>query len=178
MPLKFPRRAFEMVIECVSLIGLVFGGSMLIFEGESTVPAEAGYRSLSLPCTLGVSPDWLAGWEHFYCEDAPIEESIELSDMAVSFDTNIQRSEVSEFRIRLFGYLGENPEVMYCFFDTANNRWVRLLNGQTDEASQISLVDSSSGAILMDLSDGNSYSVNRELHQLIPIGNLEEMHAD
>ncbi len=142
------------------------------------VPAEAGYRSLSLPCALGVSPDWLAGWECFYCEDVPMKDSLELSGRVVLADSFIEHPEVSEFRIRLFGYLGENPEVMYCFLDTANNRWVRLKNGQKDENSQIALVDTLSGTILTDLSDGKSYFVDRESHQLFPVGNLEEIHAD
>lgn len=177
MPVKSPIRVFEMVIGCVSLIGLMYGGSVLI-SGEPEVPSEYGYRSLSLPRTLGVSPDWLAGWECFDCEDSPMKESIELSDVADFVDPDIENPEVSEFRIRLYGYLGESPEVMYCFFDTVNNRWVRLLNGETDYDSQISLVDSSAGSILLDLSDGNSYTINRELHQLIPVNNLEEVYAD
>ena len=178
MPIKSPRRVFEMVIGCVSLIGLIYGGSVLIPGEESKVPSEYGFRSLSLPRTLGVAPDWLAGWEGFDCTDSPMKELIELPDLSDFVDPDNENPEVSEFRIRLFGYLGESPEVMYCFFDTDNNRWVRLLNGETDEDSQISLVDSSVGPILMDLSDGHSYTINRELHQLIPVKNLEKVHAN
>ncbi len=175
---KSSRRVFEMVVGCVSLIGLMYGGSVLISGGESKVPSEYGYPSLSLPRTLGVSHDWLAGWEGFDCEDSPMKESIELSDVVEFIDPDIENPEVSEFRIQLFGYLGESPEVMYCFFDTDNNRWVRLLNGETDEDSQISLVDSSTGPIILDLSNGNSYIINRELHKLIPVNNLEEVYAN
>jgi hypothetical protein len=178
MLLESPRRVFEMVIGSVSLVGLMYGGSVLISGGESKVPPEYGYRSLSLPHTLGVSHDWLAGWEGFDCEDSPVEKSTELSDMSEFIDPDVRNPEVSEFRIRLFGYLGESPEVMYCFFDTENDRWVRLLNGETDEDSQISLVDSLAGPIVLDLSDGNSYTVNRKLHQLIPVTNLEKVHAN
>lgn len=177
MLVKSPRRVFEMLIGCVSLIGLMYGGGVLILR-EPELPSEYGYRSLSLPLTLGVTPDWLAGWEGFDCEDSPMKDSIGLSDVPDSVDPDIEEPEESEFRMRLYGYLGESPDVMYCFFDTDKNRWVRLLNGETDKNSQISLVDSSAGPILLDLSDGNSYTISRELHQLIPVNNLEDVDAD
>jgi hypothetical protein len=116
----------------------------------------SGLAPLALPteCTSGHDP--LRDWKAFPEVTAspprlpPVEEPCPPDNPPVE----------DSCRIRVYGRVTEGSQRVYCFFDTKDNRWFRLPEGEKDPAAGILLVAGKDEApSLLDLATGYRYRI-------------------
>jgi hypothetical protein len=122
---------------------------------------ERGYAWLALPAGDPRNNPWLGEWETLSVVEihgdpgpvAPPPVPAERPGAVGSAD------ETRPFRIRLGGQVREGERVLYCFFDTDDQRWFRMAGDGVDTDAAIRLeVNAGDGKPLVtDLLDGSRY---------------------
>jgi len=151
----------------LSSVGLLHGIKALVIQSIHTQASVSGWRHLSLPIELLPMQDLLRGWDYFSCNDFVIHdpETVAMADHIHSLVTDDPR--LPEMRIQLAGFIDQGLNTLYCFFDTENNRWLRLSCGSSDQRSGFMIEESPAGPLLVDVNNAARYLIDRQLCRLI-----------
>jgi hypothetical protein len=125
------------------------------------VDSQPGYTWLALPAVEDGEPGWVGEWEQLsVAKDNDILER----DPRPAVPDEPARPEAGPvvkrpFRIRLAGQVRDGTRVLYCFFDTEDQRWFRMAGGGVDPEAGIRLevAPGSGQPLVTDLADGARY---------------------
>jgi hypothetical protein len=132
-------------------------------DDPSPVPddPEPGYRWLALPAIGLGKPAWIGGWKNLSVaksDDNPEPVPAPVAPVEIETEKTAPEGE-PPFRIRLVGQVLDGTRVLYCFFDTEDQRWFRMAGGGVDPEAGIRLetTPGDNQPLVTDLADGRRY---------------------
>lgn len=167
MTKRDPCGIYRLILMCASSIGLVTALASLPVTENHRQHTAAGWRHLSYPAVQLLAPDWLSGWDCLHSATEP--DPVFVPDPG-SLERVCQPEDFpafQEFGVLLFGILSEDSGEVFCLYDSARRRWIRLASGQTDPVSKIRIHGALHDEVIEDLATGDLFRIDRDRYRLV-----------